>query len=112
MTVRELAAMEGFSLQAGNRALDRDIGGIFCCDLLSIAMSKASAGCAWVTVMGNVNAVAVAALTELSCIVLAEGMPLDDMARAKAHLEDIAVLSTTLPVFEAAKRIDRALGNA
>ena len=49
----------------------RTISKIFCCDLLSIAMSKAPAESAWVTVMGNKNTIAVASLTDVSCIILA-----------------------------------------
>ena len=49
---------------------DREVTKIFCCDLLSIAMSKAPAGCVWVTVMGNRNTLAVASLAEAACIVL------------------------------------------
>ena len=32
----------------------------FSCDLLSMATVKASSGCAWFTVIGNVNTIAVA----------------------------------------------------
>ena len=41
-------------------AKDREIERVFCCDLLSVAMARAPEGCAWVTVIGNANAVAVA----------------------------------------------------
>ena len=57
---------------------EREITTIFCCDLLSIAMSKAPAGSVWVTVMGNRNTLAVASLAEVACIVLAEGVSLDE----------------------------------
>ena len=53
---------------------EREITRIFCCDLLSIAMSKAPAGGVWVTVMGNRNTLAVASLTDTACIILAEGV--------------------------------------
>lgn len=87
---------------------NRDISRIFCCDLLSIAMSKAPADGAWVTVMGNRNTLAVASLTEVSCIVLAEGVTLDDDTIAKAGEEGIAILATELPVFDAALRLYQA----
>lgn len=87
---------------------DREITRVFCCDLLSIAMSKAPAGSVWVTVMGNKNTVAVASLTEAACIVLAEGASMDKDSLEKADEEGIAVLSTDLPVFDMALRIYQA----
>lgn len=81
---------------------DREISSVFCCDLLSIAMSKAPSDCVWVTVMGNKNAVAVASLTETACIVLAEGMTMDRETLDKADEEGICVLCTDLPVFDIA----------
>jgi predicted transcriptional regulator len=87
---------------------EREITRIFCCDLLSIAMSKAPAGGVWVTVMGNRNTLAVASLTDTACIILAEGVTLDEGTAAKAKEEGIAVLTTELPVFDMALRIHEA----
>lgn len=86
----------------------REISRIFCCDLLSIAMGKAPADGVWVTVMGNRNTLAVASLTDTACIVLAEGVSLDDGTLKKAGAEGIAVLSTDLPVFDAALAVYQA----
>ena len=55
--------------------------------------------------MGNLNSIAVAVLADAACIVLAEGMPLDADARARAEAEDVTVVSTRLPVYEAAMAI-------
>ena len=87
---------------------DREVTRVFCCDLLSIAMSRASSGSVWVTVMGNKNTVAVASLTDTACIVLAEGVSMDADSLEKASEEGIAVLSTELPVFDMALRIYQA----
>ena len=87
---------------------DREISKIFCCDLLSIAMGKAPADGVWVTVMGNKNTLAVASLTDTACIVLAEGVTLDEGTVAKARDEGIAVASTGLPVFDMALKIYQA----
>ena len=85
---------------------------MFCCDLLSIAMGKAPADCAWVTVMGNVNTIAVATLADVSCVVMAEGVQLDETARARAKEQGVTVLATEEPVFEAALNIYRELESA
>ena len=83
----------------------RELSRVFCCDLLSIAMGKAPADGVWVTVMGNRNTLAVASLTDTACIVLAEGVSLDEGTLAKAEEEGIAVLSTDLPSFDIALEI-------
>lgn len=87
----------------------RSIERIFCCDLLSIAMSKAPENGAWVTVMGNKNTIAVATLTDISCIVLAEGIQFSQEDLNCAEKEGIAVFSTTLPIYEAALKIQEIL---
>lgn len=86
----------------------REISRIFCCDLLSIAMSRAPADGVWVTVMGNRNTLAVASLTDTACIILAEGTSLDEGTLAKAGEEGIAVLATDLPIFDMALMIHEA----
>ena len=86
----------------------RELSRVFCCDLLSIAMGKAPADGVWVTVMGNRNTLAVASLTDTACIVLAEGVSLDEGSLTKAEEEGIAVLSTDLPSFDIALEIYQA----
>lgn len=87
---------------------EREISRVFCCDLLSIAMGKAPSDGVWVTVMGNRNTLAVASLTDTACIVLAEGVSLDEDTISKASEEGIAVLSTELPAFDIALEIYQA----
>lgn len=86
----------------------RKLSKIFCCDLLSIAMSKAPTDCVWITVMGNKNTLAVASLTDTACIILAEGATLDEGILAQAEQEDIAILTTALPIFDIALLIHKA----
>ena len=88
---------------------DRSITKPFCCDLLSIAMGRAPAGCAWVTVMGNLNTLAVAALADAACVILAEGAMLDEAAVKKAALQGITVLRTEETVFETALAVKELL---
>lgn len=101
MTVRELIEKEVFQVINLGEDLDQTISKPFCCDLLSIAMGKAPADAAWITVMGNVNTLAVGALTEVACIILAEGAVLDVPALDKARDQKITVLSTGKPIFDA-----------
>lgn len=105
MTVKELTGSGIFQVVNEGNDTDREISKIFCCDMLSIAMSRAPLGCAWVTVMGNINTLAVSSLCDAACIVLAEGVHLDEPASAKAKLKGICVLSTDMPEFDAALKI-------
>ena len=110
MTVQELIDKQIFGVVNLGDSLDRQITVPFCCDLLSIAMGRAPAGCAWVTVMGNMNTLAVATLTEAACVILAEGAALDEVAAKKAVEQGITVLATELPIFEAALAVHGLLG--
>lgn len=109
MTVQDLINTNLFQLINAGDDLDRDITGPFCCDLLSIAMGKASAGCAWVTVMSNINTLAVASLTDTACIILAEDTSVDEVTLAKAKMQGITLFTTRLPVFNAALSIYQQL---
>ena len=78
--IEKLTAGGQFKILNKGTDVEREVTGTYCCDLLSIAMSRAPEGCAWVTVMGNINTLAVAALTDAACIILAEGVTLDEPA--------------------------------
>lgn len=109
MTIKELTDSHLFETINIGDDTERAISGLFCCDLLSIAMSKAPADSVWVTVMGNINTLAVAALCDVGCIVLAEGVSLDDTAKAKAIQQHITVLRTEMPIFDAALKVHEKL---
>ena len=73
MTVNELTADAMFrplALPDG----EREIGGVYIGDLLSWVMGRARADDAWITIMSNVNVVAVAALADTACVIFAEGV--------------------------------------
>lgn len=109
MTVQEL--WDSGLLKQVNEGddMEREITKLFCCDLLSIAMSKAPSGCAWVTVMGNMNTLAVASLADAACVIMAEDAHLDPTALNKAKMQGITVMETELPIFDAALSIHQRL---
>lgn len=110
-TVSEMAEKCGFETVTGGNAIEKEVKCGYCGDLLSWVMGRAAQGCAWVTVMGNVNAVAVAVLTEASCIVLAENAELDEKAAAKAIENRVAVLKSGEGAFETVMKIGGMLNN-
>lgn len=87
---------------------NRDIHSVFCCDMLSIAMAKAPSDSAWVTVMGNKNVIAVAALADVSCVIIAEGYDFDGPAMEAAKGK-VTLLKSPLPVFETARMVHEKL---
>lgn len=109
MTIQDLIDKGIFKIINVNDETGAEITEPFCCDLLSVAMSKAPAGCAWVTVMANMNTLAVASLTGAACVILAEKAEMDEMATAKARQQEITVFSTDLPVFKAALQVHELL---
>ena len=72
-------------------------------------MSKGIEDAAWVTVMGNINTLAVMTLTDMACIVLAEGARMDEAGMAKAKEEGFTIFRTEEPIFEAALKIHQLL---
>lgn len=109
MRVKQLCKELGWELAYGDG--EREIiGGIYCCDLLSIVMGRAPSDSLWITVMGNVNAMAVATLADTACVVIAEGMPFDEEAIAGAKKGNVTVLKTGMRVFEAAQSAAKLLG--
>ncbi|MDF2942984.1 MAG: hypothetical protein K0S01_1842 [Herbinix sp.] len=102
MKVYDLMQAEGFKVLNEGVNPEREISVPYCCDLLSVAMGRMPADSAWVTVMGNINTLAVSTLADAACIILAEGSVLDDAALKKAKEQGITVLATEKPIFDAA----------
>lgn len=102
MKVKDLFQMVSFKVLNEGDNLEREILVPYCCDLLSFAMGKMPADSAWVTVMGNINTLAVASLADAACVILAEGSRLDEPAVMKAKEQGITVFQTELPIFDAA----------
>ena len=111
MKVKDLCEKLGWELCCGDGE-EEISGGVYCGDLLSIVMSHAPAGCLWVTIMANANAMAVSSLNECACVVLAEGMKADEATREGAKKGAVTVLRTDKPIFEAALEAARLLGIA
>lgn len=110
MTVKELSDVCGFTAVYLSDCADRNVSGAYACDLLSWVIGRAKEDSALVTVMTNVNVVAVAAMADLSCIVLTEGVKLDTNALEKAQQNDIPVLSSDMTTYETCIAISKAFG--
>ena len=87
----------------------KEITGGYAGDLLSWVMGKATSGCAWVTIMSNMNIVTVSTLTDPACIILSEGVIPDDGVIAKAEEQGINILSTEFDTFTTCGLISKEL---
>ena len=103
MKVKDLVehGFEALSLPDG----DRDIDGVYIGDLLSWVMGRAQMDNAWITIMNNVNVVAVASLADTSCVVLAEGVAISDELKSTAEAKDVNILGSSEPIYETAVRL-------
>ena len=103
LKVKELQAhgFEPVSLPDG----DREIDGVYIGDLLSWVMGRAQMDNAWITIMTNVNVIAVATLADTSCVILAEGVEMEKDLVETAKQKEINVLSSSLPIYETAIKL-------
>lgn len=88
---------------------DREIEGVYCGDLLSWVMGRAESSNAWITIMSNINVIAVASLCDVSCVILAEGVALDEDAQKAAKDKGINILSSEKSSYEVALMLRDAL---
>ena len=77
-----------------------EFDGVYAGDLLSRAMSHIEADNLWITIMSNVNVVAVASLTEAAAVILAEGVTMTDDVLAAARQKGVAVYTCDMTVYE------------
>lgn len=86
---------------------DREVNGVYIGDLLSFVMGRAHEGNIWITIMSNINVMAVATLVNTSCILLAEGVSLDEEVIKTANEKSINILGTDKTAYEIAVEISR-----
>ena len=87
----------------------RNVSGGYVGDLLSWVMGRAQADEAWITIMSNQNVAAVAALSDVSCVIFAEGVKPDPDLLKKAEIQGINLLGTSMSSFQTAVKLGRAL---
>ena len=99
MTVGSFAEKYGLAMVVPAEP-DREITGGYAGDLLSWVMGRANSGDAWVTIMSNINIAAVAALTDVACVILAEGVMAEEKVIEVAKEKGINLLSSDRNTFE------------
>ena len=109
MTVKEVAEKLALTPVCEGECDSKEVTGCHIGDLLSLVMSKAQAGDAWITIQGNINVPAVASLTDCAMVILAEGIKLDDAAKKRAEEQQISVYASEKSAFEIACEIKECL---
>ena len=100
MTVREFVDRFNLHVAAGKDALDRQIAGGYCGDLLSDVMANAPTGCIWLTVQTHQNIVNVAILHEMAAIVLTGGQSPDQETADRADQEGVPLLMSPQSAYD------------
>ena len=90
---------------------EREVNGAYVGDLLSWVMGRAQSGNVWITIMSNINIVAVATLTDCACILLSEGVVPDENVIAKANSQDIIIMSSELSSYDLCTKIGELIKN-
>ena len=101
MTVNELAQKCGFKVFA-MPCPEREVKGAYIGDLLSWVMGRAGEDNAWITIMSNINVVAVASLADTACVIAAEGVEFEEDILKTANEKGVNILSSAKPSFETA----------
>jgi hypothetical protein len=83
-----------------NELLDNTYNGIYATDLLSQAIYAAKNHQALITVISNLNTIAVAMMMDLSCIIITSNKDVSTHMIEKANLEHITIISTPLHTHE------------
>ncbi|GHV41486.1 hypothetical protein FACS189490_08500 [Clostridia bacterium] len=98
--VSEIISSLGLSVLGGEAGLSNTAENIYVCDLLSWVMGRAPENCAWVTIQGHINIMAVASLAEMACVIVAENAEVAPEAIAKANEQGIPLLRSDKPAHE------------
>ena len=99
MRVNELARKLKLE-QVTSAGDDKEITGVYVCDLLSRVMSSCQEGDAWITVQTHMNILAVAELNGAACIIVPENITVNSDTVEKAWDRGISILSSGLNAYE------------
>lgn len=98
MDFKQLVGLvQGSTLSAPE--MERPLTCGYVCDLLSWVMARGQPGMAWVTVQTHLNVIAVASLHEMACVILPDGIVMEEEVLQKAREEGIAVVTSPLSAY-------------
>lgn len=102
MNIREVVEALSLEVRTTKGEVGRTVTGCYISDLLSDVMANAKEGEVWITLQTHPNIVAVAALKNLSGIIITNKRTPEEETMKKAEDERIVIAVSPLPTFEAA----------
>jgi hypothetical protein len=99
MTVREMAETLHFGILDLPHG-ELEVSGVYTGDLLSWVMGHIKKGNVWITVISNFHTVAVATITNASCILLADGVQPEKEMRLAAAQHHVNLLTSDMNACE------------
>ncbi len=106
MTIEEISKQLGLQMLTDNPALQQAVPtGGYAADLLSCVMAGAKSGNIWITLQSHINIVAVAAMLEVSAVIITENAQPDAATLTKANQENVLLLSTSESTYRVAGKL-------
>jgi len=88
---------------------DREIESCYISDLLSRVLGGCQSGDIWITVQSSLNMVAVAVMTDASCVILPEGLTAPDNVIEKANEEGLAIFTSDESAYSLAVKFSQLI---
>jgi len=109
MTTNELCLKLGLKKLSGDA--DREVASCYISDLLSRVLGGCQVGDIWITVQSSLNMVAVATMTDASCVILPEGLTVPENVIEKADEEGLTIFTSEESAFSLAVQIAELIKN-
>lgn len=87
----------------------REVQGGYAGDLLSWVMGRVPTDAAWVTIMSNVNVVAVAVLRDVAMVIVAEGSDIPAEVVTRAAEQEVNLYAASADVYTLCAALSRLL---
>lgn len=100
MNIKDILPLIDARVLTPEADLNKEVLCGYTCDLLSWVMAHGQEGMAWVTVQIHLNVIAVAALHDMACVIMPEGIEMEKESLEKAAEEGVCVLQSPLSGYE------------
>lgn len=101
MNTKKLINLLNAKILCGEESTDKEVTGGYACDMLSRVISMIKNGEAWFTILNSINVVAVATLSDCTCVVLTEDVTMEPDVLKRASDNQLVVISTSMTTYEA-----------
>ena len=109
MFVRDIVEIIDSEVINEGDSFGKAVTGCYIGDLLSWVMANADEGNIWITIMSNINVVAVAKLTDVACVMMCENVSPDDDCLKRAKEQGVTIIKTPLSAYQVAIALSKLL---